>query len=124
MKETCMEIHPDRKICLGFTCCNEMYKKFKSRGYTTEELVSIIDRNTVSSALGIGAFEMYGVKRDNQFEGYGRATESNEIPYHAFIRKNFTGDYDYTSGDCRTLREALEWLAFCLERLNIISTDR
>lgn len=117
-KKTCKELHPTRKINLGFICCNEAFRKFRATKRTIEELLEIIESSTSWVDLGLDEFTMYGVKRDNQFEGYGRATECNEIPWHGFISKVFCGEeLPYESGDCKSFREALEWLAFHLERL-------
>jgi hypothetical protein len=122
--KTCKEIHPNNKINIGFTCCGNAYTDFQQKDYSLDKLVEIIDKNSNGLFLGLAPFEMYGIKRDNQFEGYGRATECNEIPYHAFIKKEFSGDTrDYTSSDYRTLKEALTWLAFHLQRLNEISSQ-
>lgn len=79
--------------------------------------MEMIDKSTEWLAPGLDAFEMYGIRRDNQFEGYGRATEANEIPWHGYIKKEYSGDRDYGSGDCKTFYEAALWLAFHLEQL-------
>ena len=117
-KKTCKEIHPNSKINIGFTCCNDAFNEFWQKNYSLEELLEIIEESTSWLSLGLDEFTMYGIKRDNQFEGYGRATESNEIPYHAFITKEYCGEKrGYSSGDFKTFKGALIWLAFHLKKL-------
>jgi len=122
--ETCKEIHPFRKVHTAFTCCSPLIEAFRAKRHSVTELLEIIDKNTEWLSLGMDAFERYGIRRDNQFEGYGRATESNEIPWHAWITKEYANDEkDYGSGDYKTFREVAEWLAFHLERLHTLRKE-
>ena len=122
--ETCKEIHPFRKVHTAFTCCYPLIEAFRAKRHSVTELLEIIDKNTEWLSLGMDAFEMYGIRPDNQFEGYGRATESNEIPWHAWITKEYANDEkDYGSGDCKTFREVAAWLAFHLERLHTLRKE-
>ena len=116
--KTCKELHPQSKINLGFTCCADMFREFKEKFSDTDDLLTIVDSANQGVMFPFGeTYDLYGIKRNTQFEGYGRATECDEQPWKAFILNKFSGDKDEISRDFKTFREALIWLAFKLWRL-------
>lgn len=117
--KTCSEIHPNSKINTGFTCCGDDLQVFRSLRLSADALMTMIDQGNRGYSFPLGeTYDLYGVRRNTQFEGYGRATECDEQPWRFFISKGFTGDDRDTVGhDYKTFRGALVDLVFHLERL-------
>ena len=117
--KNCNEIHPNTIVNTGFTCCANDFKVFKDLELSGDALMEIVDQANRGKSFPLGeVYNLYGVKRNTQFEGYGRATECDEQPWRFFISAKFSGeDSDIIGADRRTFKEALVELAFHLDRM-------
>lgn len=123
--KSCSDIHPDQQINTGFTCCNALLRDFRSSA-TVPHLLSILETSTHGVTFPFGErYDLFGIKRNTQFEGYGQATECDEQPWSFFITKEFLGEAVGIMGrDYRTYTEALIDLAFYLDRLKTLRDNK
>jgi len=118
----CEKLHPTRFVSLSFNCtCPERYRQFVESVKTRslDELFAMISRvSRWRCGPSVQDKMLYGIHRSCEFEPYGRASETFDLPWCAYISKDFADDAEYLSPNFREIRGAVVWLAFHLSLIS------